>query len=415
MGMVAAPAPWSGCETGLSCGTHSTGQPGAHASWGRHVRAHLLERPAQPVSRGGGLPAGVREIGQPRGPAGGRQGTGWRRGDCLLGVREIGQPWGPAGGLRGTGWRRGTACWGGDRPTPGPCWGSAGHGLEVGDCLPGVSGAWAGDGGLPALAGLQSHAGGRRGADWRQGTARWGSAGRGQEAGLPVATAVSWAAPCLGVSAPTRLVQRSWEFQEASALGPPGGAAHSVGGSLLPPLPSPGPARRAPGATLRVAAGFQKGVQQSLRGRCREMGGDGERCPQDPAHGQPMASLGPWRPTSEEACPCPAHWGPPLTVPLAPFGDGVVCPSPAAPGGAILPLPGGRGWTEWGPRHSLGAWGSRFPASLETVSDRCFSLTIPEELSWRSQEAGRSHLPTCPQDPEEARVPPLGSRASSTC
>ena len=226
---------------------------------------------------------------------------------------------------------------------------------------------------------------------------------------------MSWAAPCLGVSAPTRLVQRSWEFQEASALGPPGGAAHSVGGSLLPPLPSPGPARRAPGATLRVAAGFQKGVQQSLRGRCREMGGDGERCPQDPAHGQPMASLGPWRPTSEEACPCPAHWGPPLTVPLAPFGDGVVCPSPAAPGGAILPLPGGRGWTEWGPRHSLGAWGSRFPASLETVSDRCFSLTIPEELSWRSQEAGRSHLPTCPQDPEEARVPPLGSRASSTC
>lgn len=98
------------------------------------------------------------------------------------------------------------------------------------------------------------------------------------------------------------------------------------------------------------------------------------------------------------------------------LGMGLSAPGiPAAPGGAILPLPGGHGWTEWGPRHSLGAWGSRFPANLETVSDRCFSLTIPEELSWRSQEAGRSHLPTCPQDPEEARVPPLGSRASSTC
>ena len=157
MGMVAAPAPWSGCETGLSCGTHSTGQPGAHASWGRHVRAHLLERPAQPVSRGGGLPAGVREIGQPRGPAGGRQGTGWRRGDCLLGVREIGQPRGPAGGLRGAGWRWGTARRG-----------SAGHGQEAGDCLPwpgsratlGVGGVQTGGRGLPA--------GGQRGAGRRR-------------------------------------------------------------------------------------------------------------------------------------------------------------------------------------------------------------------------------------------------------
>ena len=346
-------------------------------SWGHHVRAHLLERPAQPVSRGGGLPAGVREIGQPQGPA---------------------------GGLRGAGWRWGTACPG---RAPEPHWVSAGCRLDAGDCPLGVSGARAGGRGLPA--------GGQRGAGRRQGTARQGSAGRRQEAGLPVATAASWAAPSLGVSAPTRLVQRSWEFQEASALGPPGGAAHSVGGSLLPPLPSPGPARRAPGATLRMAAGFQKGVQQSLRGRCREMGGGGERCPQDPAHGQPTASLRPWRPTSEEACLCPAHWGPPLTVPLALFGDGVVCPRNPGCSGRGHPTSARWTWLDRVGTETLGAWGSRFPADLETVSDRCFSLTIPEELSWRSQEAGRSHLPTCPQDPEEARVPPLGSRASSKC
>ena len=53
----------------------------------------------------------------------------------------------------------------------------------------------------------------------------------------------------------------------------------------------------------------------------------------DLAHGRLAASLGPWRPTSEEACPCPAHWSRPLTVPLALLGDGVVCPrNPGCPG-----------------------------------------------------------------------------------
>ena len=130
---------------------------------------------------------------------------------------------------------------------------------------------------------------------WRPETTCRGSVGCGREAGLPVAATTSWAAPSLGVSAPTWLVQRSWEFLEASALGPPGGAAHVVEDPSRPTAlpPSPGPARRAPGATLRAAAGFQKGVQQSLRGRCRETGGGGERCPHGPcswsARGQPQA------------------------------------------------------------------------------------------------------------------------------
>lgn len=101
---------------------------------------------------------------------------------------------------------------------------------------------------------------------------------------------------------------------------------------------------------------------------------------------------------------------------LWPFwGMGLSAPGiPAAPGQGH---PTSAWWT-WLDRvgtETPGAWGSRFPADLETVSDRCFSLTVPEELSWRSQEAGGSHLPTCPQDPEEPRVPPLGSRANSKC
>ena len=46
-----------------------------------------------------------------------------------------------------------------------------------------VCGARAEGGGLPALAGPQSHTGCQRGAGWRQVTARWGSVGHGQEAG----------------------------------------------------------------------------------------------------------------------------------------------------------------------------------------------------------------------------------------
>ena len=83
------------------------------------------------------------------------------------------------------------------------------------------------------------------------GTASWGGVGihwpgpratmgvRGARAGgggPSATTAASWGHH-LGVCAHTWLVQRSWEFQEVLALGLPGGAAHSVGGSLPPPEP----------------------------------------------------------------------------------------------------------------------------------------------------------------------------------
>ena len=72
-------------------------------------------------------------------------------------------------------------------------------------------------------------------------------------------------------------------------------------------------------------------------------------------------------------------------------------------------MAGQRGGTD------TGYLGSRIPTCLETwpISDGYFSLIIPEKLNWRTQETGWSPIPTCPQDPQKARVPPLGSQASS--
>ena len=69
------------------------------------------------------------------------------------------------------------------------------------------------------------------------------------------------------------------------------------------------------------------------------------------------------------------------------------------------------GWTEMGQRHWVP--GEQNSTCLETwpISDGYFSLIIPEKLNWRTQETGWSHIPTCPQDPQKARVPPLGSQA----
>lgn len=101
--------------------------------------------------------------------------------------------------------RQGGACWRG-RPSLCP---------EAGRLPPG------GEGGQPPPARPRGHAGGQRGAGWRWGTppSPWPHPGQHH----------------LSVCAPTWLVQRSWEFQDVLALGLPGGAAHSVGGSVPPP------------------------------------------------------------------------------------------------------------------------------------------------------------------------------------
>lgn len=56
---------------------------------------------------------------------------------------------------------------------------------------------------------------------------------------------------------------------------------------------------------------------------------------------------------------------------LWPFwGMGLSAPGiRAAPGGAILPLPGGRGWTEWGPRHRVPGGPDSLPTWRPSLTD----------------------------------------------
>lgn len=207
--------------------------------------------------------------------------------------------------------------------SPGPCWGSAGRGWRPETTC---RGPWVRAGGREA--GLPPPHPGRRlssqclcshlAGPEKLGISRSISSGTPREESSP---------RCRGSLPPHRSSRCFRASQE--------GSCNLEGGSWLSER-GPAESQRAP-AERREAG---KGAHMDL------------------AHGQPAASLRPWWPTPEEACPCPAYWSRPLTVPLALWGMGLSAPGiRAAPGGAILPLPGGRAGQSG--TETPGAWGSR--------------------------------------------------------